>query len=272
MIRALSTKRLEYDRKRVTKMMKKSFVIVAAIVLCILIGCRSMERITESEAIAIEATSEVTPDAMQDVSMSEPTENENNANPAEEAIGTAEADVSNASAPISLTVEGPVGVCEYTVDSFALYDSWANAGISEDQLSSSNYPVGDAGIILVTITQYCESRNEISLEDETMYVGCFQPIAQSQLDGAKASNDYQKYLYIETDLGLPPSYLDQPGKEEKRYFYYPALNAGESATYTLGFVLSDTTRAAAEDGTLLLWYTTNGMPETVDELLLLPVK
>lgn len=252
-------------------MMKKGFAIVAAIMLIVLTGCRSMERITESEVMAIEETSEVTPDAMQDVSVSEPTENENNASPAAEAIGTVEADVSNASDPISLTVEGFVGVCDYTVDSFALYDSWEDAGISEDQLSFSNYPVGDAGIILVTITQYCESRNDMFLDAETMIIGDFQPVAQSQIDGARASTDYQKYLYIDTDIGFPPSYLDQSGSSEREYFYYPMLNAGESATYTLGFVLSDTTRAAAEDGTLLLWYTANGMPESADELLLLPV-
>ena len=256
-------------------MMKKGFAIVVAIILCVLTGCRSMERITESEGMAIEETSEVTPDAMQDVSVSEPTENENNASPAEEATGTAEraeATVSNTSGPASLTVDGFVGVCEYTVDSFALYDSWVDAGISEDQLSSSNYPVGDAGIILVTITQYCESRNDMFLDAETMIVGDFQPVAQAQIDGARASTDYQKYLYIDTDIGFPPSYLDQSGSSEREYFYYPMLNAGESATYTLGFVLSDTTRAAAEDGTLLLWFTANGMPESADELLLLPVK
>ena len=254
---------------------KFAYLTIVFLGLLLLPGCRSMERITDSEAMAIEETSEVTPDSMQDVSVSEPTENENNASPAEEATGEAdlaeEATVSNTSGPASLTIDGFVGVCEYTVDSFALYDSWESAGISEDQLSSSTYPVGDAGIILVTITQYCERRNDMFLDAKTMIVGDFQPVAQVQIDEARASTDYQKYLYIDTDLGFPPSYLDQSGSSEREYFYYPMLNAGESATYTLGFVLSDTTRAAAEDGTLLLWYTANGMPESADELLLLPV-
>ena len=249
--------------------MKKSFVIVAAIMLCILTGCSSVTQIIESEAMAAEMTSAETTSVIQEAVVTEQARDGADTSPAEaQETESSEADMPD---PVSLTVDGYVGVCQYTVDSWSVYDSWADADISDDQLSSSNYPVGDAGIILVTITQYCESRNEMSLGSKTMIVSGCQPVAQSQIDGAKASNDYQKYLYIETDLAFPPSYLDQPGASEREYFNYPILNAGESATYTLGFVLSDTARAAAEDGTLLLWFTANGMPESVDGLLLLPL-
>ena len=65
MIRACSTERLKYDRKRVITM-KKSFVIVAAIVLCILTVCSSVAQIIESEAMAAEVKSTETASVTQE--------------------------------------------------------------------------------------------------------------------------------------------------------------------------------------------------------------
>lgn len=249
---------------------KQTVFTIVSMCVFLLAGCHSMERIAESKAMIVDEQPSVIPNATQDLVF--PKEVEDIVSEPSEEYTNEIKQIPDAGVDDSLTVEGYVGVCEYRVDSWSLYDNWADAGISEEQLSASSYPVGDSGILLVTITQYCENRNEISLGREYMGVANFQPVAQSQIDGAKNSDDLQKYLYIETDIGRAPSYLDQPGPSEREYFYYFAPNAGESVTYTLGFVLSDTTRVAAENGTLLLWYTANGMPASADEMLLLPVK
>lgn len=241
--------------------MKKFCLLIFFTLFFLFSGCRAAERMeppeetappmTESgESLALPSAEETMSEAETEVGESEP----------EETI-----------AATALTVEGFIGECTYTVDSWAVYESWADAGISEDALSS-NYPVDSSGILLVTLTQHCDSRSEMSQGQEYMTVGAFQPLAQAQVDAAQQVADLQKYLYIDTDIASPACYFDQAQTGQREYFYCPVLNEGEAVTYTLGFVLSETTRAAAEEGTLLLWYTTNGVPATADELLLLALR
>lgn len=235
--------------------MKKGWLLICFASLFLLAGCRAAERI-EPPDVTAPPTSEA------ETGIAAPS--------AEETTSVPETvtEPDGAAGEVTLTVASFIGECTYTVDSWAVYESWAEAGISEDALSSS-YPVDDSGILLVTLTQHCDSRSEMSQGREDMTVGGFQPVAGEQIDAAREVSDLQKYLYIDTDIGSPACYFDQASTGEREYFYCPILAAGEAVTYTLGFVLSETTRSAAEDGTLLLWYTTNGIPATADELLLL---
>lgn len=241
-------------------------ILVAVITMTVLlVGCQPIQRVSPdrtSEPTDVVDTTEVFSSYM-------PKEPDSGLNEIDNTMKeTSEGQTGNEVFASSLTVGGFIGECTYTVDSWTVYESWAEAGISEDALSSS-YPVDDSGILLVTLTQHCDSRSEMSQGHEDMTVGGFQPVAREQIDAAREVSDLQKYLYIDTDIGSPACYFDQASTGEREYFYCPIPNAGEAVTYTLGFVLSETTRAAAEDGTLLLWYTTNGVPATADELLLL---
>lgn len=238
--------------------MKKGWLLICFASLFLLAGCRAAERI-EPPDVAAPPTSEA------ETAIAAPSAEETTTIP--ETVETV-AEPDGAAGEASLTVASFIGECTYTVDSWAVYESWAEAGISEDALSSI-YPVDESGILLVTLTQHCDSRSEMSQGREDMTVGGFQPVAQEQIDAAREVSDLQKYLYIDTDIGSPACYFDQASTGEREYFYCPILAAGEAVTYTLGFVLSETTRAAADEGTLLLWYTTNGVPATADELLLL---
>ena len=171
----------------------------------------------------------------------------------------------------TLTVQGLEGLCEYTVASCEVFDSWADAGIAEERLSDADTHGKDAGVILITITKRCVN-DEKSLGWESIAANDFELVARSDLEKARASGSLILYFFAEGSHLQAPYWIDQPGTSELGRFWIPALHAGESVTYTLGYVLDETARAAAEAGTLLLFYTTNGMPSAIDEMLLLPVR
>ena len=174
----------------------------------------------------------------------------------------------------TLTEQGPYGLCEYTVDSYEIYDSWSDAGIAAEQLSDTDTHGKDAGVVLITITQRCLD-DEKAVGWENMATNVFNLIARSEVETARARGDqWFIYLWIEAYRTQDPFWIDQPGTSELGRFWIPTIHAGESVTYTLGFVLDDTARAAAEDGSLLLFYTTNGMPMNIDDFImwLFPVR
>ena len=251
--------------------MKRTYLCLIFLVLLLLSGCQQMKRISESEQSTVETASNDTEQASigEDTNISETVIEADPISASDDSESESmAAHVAVVDEVESLTVDNVVGTCQYSVESWALYDDWTDAGISSDQLSNS-YPVGESGILLVTITQYCQQRND-AIPLDHMNVGSFQPLAQSQIDSS-----YVDDFMLNIEYEFPASYLDKTGltgdTSDSAYFYYPVLGTGEDTTYTLGFVLSETTRAAAEDGTLFLSYM-NGMPTSKDDLLLLPVK
>ncbi len=219
-------------------MPRKSIAFLMAVLLCVLTACGSVEHITQGDMI--KACEKEDPlDSLED----------------------------------TLTVQGPYGLCEYTVDSCEVYDSWADAGITAEQLSDTGTYGHDAGVALITITQRCLSEVN-SVGWKKMNLNCFALVARSEMETARARGDQleQWFYYLLVDAAYPlqdPYWTDHSGGS----FWIPTVHAGESVTYTLGFVLDETARAAAEDGSLLLLYTTNGMPMHFDDFIMqmLPV-
>ncbi len=220
-------------------MLRKCMAFFITILLCVLTACGSMKRITQEDMI----------DAGE---MEDPL------------LNLAD----------TLTEKGIFGLCEFTVDSYEVYDSWADAGITAEQLSDADTHGKDAGVVLITITQRCLNE-ENAAGWENMATNNFALIARSEVETARARGDqWFIYLWIEAARLQDPFWIDQPGTSKLGRFWIPTIHAGESVTYKLGFVLDETARAAAEDGSLLLFYTTNGMPMNFDDfiMLMLPVR
>lgn len=234
-------------------------VLAMMICLCALSGCRSMERITESEQMNTHPTPP--PSAQDAMAPAEAATSENMAQGQEPAIEPNDPEH-------TLVIEDVAGegAFQYTVEDWSIYESWEDAGISADRLAS-DFP-GDKGVLLVTITKTCISRTDDTLTLKEMALNEFDLVSRTQIDRAQSEGSGEVGVWL-SQMGIL-CYLDEPG-EGNQYFFCPMLQAGQSMTYTLGYTLSDASRAAAEDGTLLLWYTTNGWPSSVDEMLLLPV-
>ena len=171
----------------------------------------------------------------------------------------------------TLTIKGLVGQCQYTVDSWSIYDSWEDAGIPEDRHTESPEILdGDeAGVMLVTITMYCESREEALLDAEIMAVNDLELFIPSLFDDDETDFDIMVHMGSLTNVSATPAYVDKPGTTVFGDFYIPIIQAGESVTFTLGYTLSRELIAAAKDGTLCIFYTSGGFPRYKEEYPLL---
>lgn len=224
-------------------------------------ACSPMKRLTPDD-VTVNEVEETPANSGQTIDKGNANSEADTASAPEQAM---DAPLSDASSHITLIAESYIGVCEYTVDSWSLYSSWTDAGITLgelcDQSTNSEY-----GILLVSITQTCVSRSEWSADATEMNVNCFKPLASSTLEG---SGDEDLVWLLST--GSEPSYFNLHQSIDGEYFHCPILETGETITYTLGYVLSKETYTAAEDGTLFLVYTPTGIPDSIDELSLLSV-
>lgn len=142
------------------------------------------------------------------------------------------------------------GEVEYTINSLSTYDSWDDAGISEEMLAyQKQLGIGDK-ILLASITV-----ENISVPSDNQFardaaINCFNLMSAKEL-----KSDHP--------VGTVPIYFDNPYYEngvisETRYFQYELPSMGNSTNVVLGWILySDEVESAEEEGVFLL-YTISG--------------
>lgn len=160
----------------------------------------------------------------------------------------------------------------YRVVSWSLAETLEESGTSAEGMTESERELlsGDSfgGILLVTMEMMNTPDYSGNVAEE-FYANGFKPVTRVAIENAylpEAEPDTEPRLCVEE--GNYPYYLDITDGDEKGYFRLDAPAEGETITYTIGYVLSETEYAAAKSGELYLWWT-NDMSKTGEDMQML---
>lgn len=148
----------------------------------------------------------------------------------------------------------------YRLDSWALFDSWEAAGISAEELEKGYYysavPEGGA-VLLVTMTTTNIDHDVSYLEVDSPHY--FFPITKEQINAAEPKEDGLSFQYEYEE-----PYFGGAELFDGVYWHCKPVQIGESATHTVGFILSPGAADALKSGNLYLFFWNNDKTKAED--------
>ena len=178
----------------------------------------------------------------------------------------------------------------YKLNHWEIGDDWNDVGVDAEDIFAGTPSIQEGGgVLLATITLENKDADVISELEITINANALGVMTQDEIDRLSGttsepetddtadaaqdetdSPDDQVQLLFENNS--PAAYYDGVGRienaTEREYYIMSPIARGESVTYTLGFVLSPESKAAAETGELYLYYADRAIYSTQEIQLL----